>query len=76
VNPLRRLRIESDGKEAVAGGTKVFDADTGEQIKNVRSVTFHAEAGKVPTVTVEIVNVSGIEVLATGDGIFAEYSKS
>lgn len=71
----RRLRIESDGKNPARGGiTRVLDAETGEPIRNIRSVTFHAEVDKVPTITIEVVGVAGIEVLATGDGIFQEFS--
>jgi hypothetical protein len=72
---MKRLRIESDGNAPGEGGiTRVFDAETGEPIRNVRSVTFHAEIHKVPTITVEIVGVNGIEVLCSGDGICQEYS--
>jgi len=58
------IRIEATGE--IYGGTKVFDVDTGEEIKNVKSVTYKHEAGHIPVVTLEIVGLEGINVCAEG----------
>lgn len=67
---MKRVRIESTG-ETNGGSTKIFDADSGEQIRNVRSITFRAAAGEIPTVTIELAGI-GTEVIATG--AFREYA--
>lgn len=51
-----RIKIISNGMPDV-GSTKVIDAETGETVRNVRVVSFHHEAGKMATVTLEFSQV-------------------
>jgi hypothetical protein len=46
-----RLQILSDG---TSFGTRVRDSETGEEIDNIRSVTFHAQACELPYATIEV----------------------
>jgi hypothetical protein len=39
-------------------GSHVYCTETGEEIKNIRSVTIHAEAGKLPVMTLEILKMN------------------
>jgi hypothetical protein len=45
-----QILILSDG-----GTTRVYDAETGEWLENVRKVTFSHEAGGIPVATLEII---------------------
>lgn len=63
-----KLRIESTG--ALWGGTKVFDAVTGQEIHGIRAVTFRHEAGMLPVITLEFLGMTrpgpSFEVSAVG----------
>jgi hypothetical protein len=60
-----KLRIESSGE--VFGGTKVFNAETGEQIKGVTSVTFQHKVNCFPRITIELISLEGVDLKAVGD---------
>lgn len=44
-------------------GSHVYCTETGEEIKNIRSVTIHAEAGKLPTMILEVIKAN---IIASG----------
>ncbi len=58
---MKNIKIVSQGSGAK---TKVYDADTGEQLKNVTKVTWTCEAGGLATCTMEMVKVQ-VEVNGT-----------
>lgn len=61
-----KLKIVSDGNPV---NTQVFTED-GKKIENIRSITWHCEAGKVATLTIEIIL---IETDLTGEYDGSEY---
>jgi len=60
---MKRLRIVANGKP---GGTKIFDADTGELILHATRVIFEHDALKVPRITVELACINGAEIEIEG----------
>lgn len=52
---MRNLKVI--GKFDVCG-TRVIDADTGQEINNIKSVTWKHTAGEMPTCIVELVGVA------------------
>ena len=61
---MKRLRIVSNG---TAGGTKIFDADTGELILHATRVIFEHDATKVPRIAVELACINGAEIEIEGE---------
>jgi hypothetical protein len=55
----KSVRIECEGISPY--GTKVFDAETGEEIHNVRSVEWQHRAGSIPTAKIEVL-LAGVSV--------------
>lgn len=49
--------------------TKAYDAETGDEIKNLKAVSFHIEAGVPPVVTLELCPVA---LLVDGGAIGAK----
>lgn len=66
-----KLKVISTGHET---GTRVENAETGEEIEGITSVTFcHVAAVELPTLRVEVRSYEGnVQVEAIGEGTIAE----
>jgi hypothetical protein len=62
---MNKIRIESDG---TPHGVKVTDAETGAIVPGVRSVTWQATAGEMPTVWLEI-HLADVDLIGERDAV-------